>query len=150
MPIFSRLLHMAVNPRAVIARLDRKRGDYLKVIAVTGKAEYRTLDQEVLLNAEEFVAIHTQLLEELPRFLEGYTKILDLALGGFAMSQTQFLRDVGQKLRTFMHAWTMSDAADKEAAFALDGPAIVRRWHATCKPFMDALEHLEILHRMSC
>lgn len=148
MPLFSRLMRMAVNPRAVISRLDAKRNDYIRVSSATSKSDYKSLDRAAMQNAEEFMAIHTQLLEELPRFIDGYTKILDLAVAAFANAQTRFHSETKTRLREFMEHWDGEDIAASRNEL-LDGRSVVKRWHDLCKPSMDALDSLEIVHRES-
>lgn len=51
--------------------------------------------------ATEYVSIHTQLLEELPAFLEGWKRIFDLAMVAFTRAQTQFYGSVRDQLVIF-------------------------------------------------
>ncbi len=135
---------MAVNPRVVISRLDSKRSDYIRVSSATSKSDHKSLDRAAMQNAEEFMAIHTQLREELPRFIEGYTKILDLALGAFADAQAGFYAGTKDRLRKFMEHWRLTDGMANQID---DGRSVVKRWHDIWKSSMDALDALEIVHR---
>jgi hypothetical protein len=146
MPLFSRLLRMAVNPRLVVSRLDGKRADYLRVTTSRSKADlHKQMDRAVLLSAQEFFAIHSQLLEELPRFLAAYSKILDLALVAFADAQARFHAEARNRLSAFMADWRMSEER-AGIAESVDGRSVVKRWHETVKPVMDALDVLECVH----
>lgn len=66
-----------------------------------------TPDRALVQSASEFVALHHQLVEELPFFLEGYGKILDLAMEGFARAQARYFREVAARLERFKREWML-------------------------------------------
>lgn len=82
------------NPLAIIAKLDEKSEVYSRYIA--HRQAKKSIDKLLLQEASEYVTIHTQLLEELPAFLEGFTRIYELSLAAFTGAQAKYfgtLRD---------------------------------------------------------
>lgn len=156
MPIFSKLLLIAINPRAVIAKKDHKSSDYNRFVALrdNGKA----IDKNLSQIAHDYVALHTQLLEELPTFLEGYCRILDLALAAWAQAQSHYHFAVHTELQNFANQWfvpmdhSRAEMSPDRAADmlyderppgrqTLDGRMIVKTWHDAWQPYADAFGH---------
>ena len=156
MPMFSTLLRLGVNPKRLVQKRESRLSDYSKVQSARSKSDIRNLDKSVLQGADDFVALHTQLLDELPAYVEGYSKILELALAHFAIAQARFYNSVRERLREYLMLWTAQEEADylrktgKEAEIEiLDGKRIVKGWHECWKPFMQQMEALAINSRKS-
>lgn len=140
MPIFSQLLDSTVNPRKVILKRESKFQDYTRYInAVKAK---RTPDRSLLLSARDFYALHTQLVEELPIFLEGYTKILDLALVAFADAQSRYFKGVRNRLGEYSQRW-ISRTRSPDPDSLNTGRGIIKAWHDAWQPYADAMERFQ-------
>lgn len=145
MPVFSTLLRLGVNPKALIRKRESRFSDYSKVQQSSrSKAELKALEKSVMSGSEDFVALHTQLLEELPAYIEGHAKILDIALAGFAQAQARFYDEVRERLRDYLTVWTAEQEAEDVTIEVLDGAKIVKGWHECWKPFMQQIEELGI------
>lgn len=117
MPIFSKLLDTVVNPRKVIAKHQAKASDYTRYIQHV-KAK-KTPERAILLSALDFYALHSQLLDELPAFLEGYMRILDLGLTAFAAAQAKYYDAIGTRLNEFANRWIARPRHSPQLTFAL-------------------------------
>lgn len=153
MPVFSTLLRLAVNPKALIGRMQSRQQDYMRVQAARAKNELKTVDKAVVSGAEDYVALHAQLLEELPAYLEGYQRILDAALASFSGAQARFHESVKSRLQVFISTWSMdggfagdigtpdSPSVDLQS---MSGKSIVKNWFEEWRPINEAMETLRI------
>lgn len=82
------LMDAVKNPKMIIDKLNKKSADYARYVAYASAK--KSVDRPLLLEASEYVAIHTQLLEELPAFLEGYNRILEIAVAAFVGAQVRY------------------------------------------------------------
>lgn len=152
--MFSTLLRLGVNPKRLAQKREARLSDYTKLQSARSKSDVKALDKSVVQGAEDFVALHAQLLEELPAYIEGYSKILELALAQFANAQARFYDSVRNKLREYLLLWTAAEEAEYHRVGVrdleievLDGQRIVKGWHECWKPFMQQIEALKISHR---
>lgn len=147
MPIFSKLLEATANPRRVIAKHASKHNDYTRYFVLLRSK--KSTDRALLLSAREFHALHTQLLSELPTFLEGYMRILDLALVGFSAVQARYFDAVRQRLEEFANRWVARPRQNhlavagesSENADLNTGRGIVRAWRDAWVPYADAMDN---------
>ncbi|KAK8850760.1 hypothetical protein IAR55_004680 [Kwoniella newhampshirensis] len=143
-PTFGKLLEISVNPRKVINKRDSKLPDYTRyhALRVTKKAIDRTLAQ----GAVDFVALHTQLVEELPAFAEGYMRILDIAVVAFARAQTKYHDAVRGRLSSFAKTWIQPPQSLNASDDPIDvstSRGIVKTWHDSWAPYAEAMEHFQ-------
>lgn len=153
-PAFSTLLQLGINPRALIGRLQSKEVDYHKFqLAIRKKSDEKALDPQIRASAMEYIALHTQLLEELPSYLVGYGKILDLTLLHLCRAQSNFYQSVRARHRAFILAVSGEEPpSDEDGEFdvlkadveVMDGRAMVKNWHTAWKPFDEIMEGLAI------
>ena len=103
-------------------------------------------------SARDFVALHTQLMDELPTFLEGYSRIFDMTLAAFAKVQATYYAGVRVRLEEFTKRWIARprktprinlNPADKQHDLST-GKGIVKEWHSTWGPNADAMENFNI------
>ncbi|WVR08816.1 hypothetical protein IAU60_005874 [Kwoniella sp. DSM 27419] len=125
------LLESTANPKKVIAKRDAKYMDYSRYHAL--RASKRATEKSLVASAAEFVALHTQLVDELPAFIEGCMRILDLALVAFARAQARFHQGIKHKL----------EAYDGEWLNPLDQPSVVKAWHEAWAPYAEAMDHFQ-------
>ncbi|OCF78769.1 hypothetical protein I204_00713 [Kwoniella mangroviensis CBS 8886] len=144
MPIFSKLLESTSNPRKVIHKRDTKYLDYTRYHAL--RASKKIVERIVMQSAGEFVALHTQLVDELPAFLEGCLRILDIALVGFAKAQAKFYQGVKDRLSAFEEAWVvlpLSPNIERSPTNTKTSRGIVKAWHDGWAPYAEAMDHFQ-------
>lgn len=162
MPMFSKLLDSSTNPRRVIAKRESKYPDYTRYFTLV-KAR-KTPDRALLLSARDYYALHTQLIDELPRFLEGYSRIFDLALVAFAEAQARYFEGCKLRLGEYAQRWIARprkspvvnltspnpdrpniqhrDSHDGEVDLKT-GRGIVKAWHDAWLPYAEAMDHFQ-------
>ncbi|WVQ95442.1 hypothetical protein IAU59_002539 [Kwoniella sp. CBS 9459] len=131
-PIFGKILESASNPKKVIAKRASKYMDYSRYHAL--RASKKTIDKNLIASAAEFVALHTQLVDELPVFLEGCLRILDIALVGFARAQMRYHQGVKEKVLAYAENWLTSQTDE----------SIVKVWHEHWAPYAEAMDHFQV------
>lgn len=150
MPIFGKLLEANINPRKVIVKRNLKIPSYAKYINLRDTAV--PIDKLVFDNAREFSALHTQLVHELPAFLEGYMRILDIAMVSFARAQARYYEAVRNTLGVFVAKHVRdprpssrgSDVIDLEEEPALsDAKLVIKAWHDSWSPYAEAMDHFQ-------
>lgn len=153
MPALSKLLESGVNPRKVISKRDTKAPDYARYFSLAEAK--KPIDRTILQSAKDFVALHTQLVEELPLFLEGYMRIFDLAMCTFANSQAMYHSKVRDRVGGFIRDHLEDGGTGKSPRVSLEsrspGPpadlktiaGIVRNWSDAWSPYADALENFQ-------
>lgn len=98
--VLGKMMDAARNPLAIIDRLNRKSADYARY--QQARHAKKSIDRLMVQEATDYVAIHTQLLEELPIFLEGYSKIFEIAVAALTMAQTRYFANMRDITRAFM------------------------------------------------
>ncbi|OXH43524.1 hypothetical protein J002_06242 [Cryptococcus neoformans] len=148
MPILSNLLNSTSNPRKVLSKRSSKHPDYTRYHAF--RISKRTPDRDTVQGALEFVALHEQLIEELPAFLEGCLRILDIAVVGFARAQAKYFRMTRDRLRAFAEGWIQSPLGAGLAtgesngeSSAIAGADIVKAWQECWEPYAEAMDKFE-------
>ena len=148
MPVLAKLLETMINPRKVIQRRDARLSDYVRYLAL--RDGRRTIDKLVRDPAEEFIALHTQLVVELPTFLEGVARILDIAIVAFAQSQAKFHLSVRLVLDGYKRRWIAVprkkspgeiNLDDLDADDSIMSMEIVRTWREAWLPYAEAMDH---------
>lgn len=156
-PALSRLLDLVINPRKVILKRDAKASDYARIIQQ--KDRNRTTDRTLLDSAREFVALNTQLMEELPPFLEGYIRIFDLTILAFSRAQAKYHASVRVRLEGYSKRWInlpkspksprrntvdLNDEPEVVLPDTTTPMGIVQAWQSAWTPFSDAMDHFRI------
>lgn len=165
MPIFAKLLESSSNPRRVISKRESKHADYTRYFTLV-KAR-KTADRTLLLSARDFYALHIQLIDELPIFLEGYSRIFDLALVAFAEAQARYFEGCKLRLAEFAQRWVArprksptinlsSPRPENTQGGVLGGSrengieeglgagrGIVKAWYDAWAPYAEAMEHFQ-------
>lgn len=157
-PVLSKLLECSANPRKVIQKRDAKANDYTRV--VQSRDKYRASDRALLDSAREFIALHTQLVEELPAFLEGYLRIFDLTILALSRAQAKYHAAVRDRLESYTRTWikppksppTHSPRRDtidlNDESPGLPDTAtingIIKAWSDAWLPYAEAMDHFQI------
>lgn len=158
MPVMDILLNISRNPRAVIARLGSKKLDYAKVLNARQRNDLKNIDKETMQNAEEYVSLHAQLHEELPPFLEGVDKLMNILVGAFVIAQKDYYNGMQAHIRKFFFTVKLpvwgSDNAERTTRSETGpdsvpgGETIIQLWHDAWKPEQETLESLKLISGM--
>ncbi|ORX40906.1 hypothetical protein BD324DRAFT_612521 [Kockovaella imperatae] len=146
MPCLAKLLQAAVNPRRVISRRDAKLSEYSRY--VTQRDSRRPIDRMLLISARDFVSLHAQLVHELPTFLDGYARLLDISITAFAHCQARYHHSVNAIFESFKQRWFAIPRRKSASIELSDPPAkpgtgrdIVQGWHQDWSQYNQALDH---------
>ncbi|KAJ9122482.1 hypothetical protein QFC22_001910 [Naganishia vaughanmartiniae] len=158
MPVMDILLNINRNPKAVIARMASKKVAFVKVLGARHRNDLKNIDKETMQNAEDYVSLHAQLHEELPAFLEGVCKLMNIVLGAFAIAQKDYYNGMQAHVRKFfftvkLPVWGSEvERHDRRAKRPETGPdsvpggeSITRMWQDAWKPEQETLESLKLI-----
>lgn len=149
-PSFIKLFNICKGPRKVILKRNANHEDYNRVIITKARGgDIEKLPQEVLEGAQVFVALHHQLLAELPPLLEGFATILDMVLKALAACHARFHRGVQDLLNGFWNEFppVVMDVDSESAHVSSDGPAIIRVWEEASRVPTEMVEELAITRK---
>ncbi|TYJ57289.1 hypothetical protein B9479_002022 [Cryptococcus floricola] len=155
LPILSTLLKSMTNPSKVLTKRSSLHADYTKYHSHSSAPLTKklvALEPNVVKNAQEFVALHEQLLEELPAFLEGCMRILDIAVVGFANAQARYFSNIRVRVREFCLVWVKSpigvgiyEGADgiRSSDEQMTGDELEKAWYECWKGCAAALDKFQ-------
>ncbi|KAL7408969.1 hypothetical protein BDY24DRAFT_245187 [Mrakia frigida] len=149
------LFNICKGPRTVILKRNAKNGDYNRVVISKNKGEWDRLSGELVEGAQIFVALHHQLLAELPALLDGFAAILDLIVTALAACHARFHREVGTKLQRFWEEFppvVMDGELGRGEGGEVgrsDGVAIVRVWEEASRSPREMMESLAITRKFN-
>jgi hypothetical protein len=146
MPSLAKLLESGVNPRKVILKRDSRAPDYARYFTLL--EQKKPMDKPLLQSAHDFVALHTQLVEELPPFLEGYMRIFDLCICSFANAQAKYHSTVQEKVEGYVTEYLDGIKRSPDPQLGeIDlrtGRGVEKNWRAGWQPFVDVIENFAI------
>lgn len=161
-PVLEVLGKITVNPLAVISRFSSRRGYYSRVQAALAQNDVKSLDRETIQNAEDYVSLHAQLLEELPPFLEGMEKLLEILLGAFSLAQKDYFNGMQAHIRRFFYTVKLpvwEDGADTDdttrkrpesgSGSVPDGTTIMQIWYNAWTPVHEGIRTLGLVSSTS-
>ena len=131
----AKLLESGTNPHKVMARRAARRSDYDRCLLLASSSR-RPTDRALLSAAHDFVALHTQLVQELPTFLEGYTRIFDLAITALARAQSRYLEGVQEKLEAYRVKW-IPQSGEGGSSW------IIQAWQQAWTPYSEAMDQYQ-------
>jgi hypothetical protein len=146
MPSLAKLLESGVNPRKVILKRDSRAPDYARYFTLL--EQKKPMEKALIQSAHDFVALHTQLVEELPPFLEGYMRIFDLCICSFANAQAKYHSTVQEKVEEYMKEYLdgIKRSPDPQLGEVdlRTRKGVERNWRAGWQPFADIIENFAI------
>ena len=158
MPILAKLLQSAVNPRKVITRRDLKLVEYGRYVAL--RDARKPIEKATSQSAQDFIALHSQLVQELPTFLEGYARILDVGITAFGQCQARYHFRIQGILEEFKRRWIALPRHQRERSVELSSPngeskngtgrEIVKMWHTAWAPYGQALDNFRFTEPSEC
>ncbi|KDN46985.1 hypothetical protein K437DRAFT_256005 [Tilletiaria anomala UBC 951] len=128
LPFTDTIMSMFAGPKKVVERHQQHETDYTRYQQVLSKNEKKTPDKRLVQNASEYIALHVQLLEELPQFLNGVKALVDWAVLMLANMQLDYYQKVHSEVQRFhialKHAGTQevvrADGFEIDEALELD------------------------------
>lgn len=142
----------------MVSRFSSRRGYYNRVQAALAQNDTKILDRDTIQNAEEYVSLHAQLLEELPLFLEGTEKLLEILLGAFSLAQKDYYNGMQAHIRRFFYTVKLpvwGEGADVDDSVRKhpesgpesvpDGTTIMRIWYNAWTPEQEGIQTLGLV-----
>ena len=103
-PAVQRIAALFLLPQSVIAKRDDREPDYTRYKAEIARSGSKTVDKKLTESATAFIALHTQLMNELPQFNYGVQTLLDLSIESLSRTQASYHLRVHRALIDF---WQM-------------------------------------------
>lgn len=123
-PMTDRLLQMFDNPLSVMAKRDEREADYMRFRAMKSD---KSLDKRAIESVNGFIALHAQLLDELPQFIFGVLTLLDVGVQAFARIQAAHHLDVR---RAVLDYWRVNSPNPNEVThITAGGEATIKHVH---------------------
>lgn len=121
LPMTSKIERMFEAPRLVMAKRDERENDFARARLTLHQdvGSGKNLDRKLLENANGFVALQAQLIDELPIFMRGIQLLLDVGVQAFARLQAGHLDEVRHLTIDFWR--TKAGHADEVEMIGLDG-----------------------------
>ncbi|EST09433.1 Dbl homology (DH) domain protein [Kalmanozyma brasiliensis GHG001] len=104
-PAIQRISAMFTLPQAVLAKRDDREPDYTRYRTEIARGGAKAVDKKLTESANAFVALHTQLMNELPQFNYGVQTLLDLCIESLARTQASYHLRVQQALIGFWQTY---------------------------------------------
>ncbi|PWY99916.1 hypothetical protein BCV70DRAFT_231628 [Testicularia cyperi] len=118
-PAIQRIESMFVYPRTVIAKRDDRELDYTRFRAESGKnGQIKSVDKKVVESSAAFVALHSQLMDEIPQFNYGVQTLLDICIESLSRTQATFYLRVHKAMMQYRVQYDRIDEAQRAAAEA--------------------------------
>ncbi|CDZ98763.1 Invasion-inducing protein TIAM1/CDC24 and related RhoGEF GTPases [Phaffia rhodozyma] len=149
-PAVSKLSKMCEGPRTIILKRNAKHEDYNKV--TTAKARGSDIDkfpQDIVNGAEIFIALHQQLLIELPLLLEGFAAILHMVVRSLMECQARYYRGVHALLSCFWAEYPPVTPDPEGVGIISGGLAIIQAWEEASARPSEMMEALNITKKIS-
>ncbi|PWN21892.1 hypothetical protein BCV69DRAFT_281800 [Microstroma glucosiphilum] len=165
LPALDKIRKMFAGPRAYMSKRDEREADYAKykaLISSNKDIKPTAIDRKLIEAANGFVALHSQLLEELPYFVQGIEAALQPVIVSFARTQGLYheqmlglLQDCATTYHLKPTLPSLSFAAHEDATAeegdlsippltALNSREITQHWWAAQAPIAEVLEELRI------
>lgn len=116
LPALSQIMPIFDSPRAYIMKRLERQEDYNKCRTASGKV----LDRKLIESANGFVALHSQLLDELPTFLYGVRTTLDIVIAKFAHIQALHSKGVKDAFESSFNQLRAEGDANRSSGSAAD------------------------------
>ncbi|TKY88798.1 hypothetical protein EX895_002429 [Sporisorium graminicola] len=89
-PAVHRITALFALPQSVIAKRDDREPDYTRYQTEISRGGSKAVDKKLAESAAAFVALHTQLMDELPQFNYGVQTLLDLCIESLSRTQASY------------------------------------------------------------
>ncbi|MCO5585240.1 hypothetical protein L7F22_039173 [Adiantum nelumboides] len=121
LPMTNKIERMFEAPRSVMVKRDERENDFARARLTLHQdnGSSKNLDRKALENANGFVALQAQLIDELPIFMRGIQLLLDVGVQAFARLQAGHLDEVRHLTIEFWR--TKAGHGDEVEMIGLDG-----------------------------
>ncbi|KAJ1592461.1 hypothetical protein NDA15_002809 [Ustilago hordei] len=100
-PAVQRIAALFILPQSVIAKRNDREPDYTRYRAEITRGGVKAADKKLTESANAFIALHTQLMNELPQFNYGIQTLLDLCIESLSRTQASYHLRVHRSLISF-------------------------------------------------
>lgn len=104
-PAVHRIAALFILPQSVIAKRNDREPDYTRYRSEIARSGAKTVDKKLTESATAFMALHTQLLNELPQFNYGIQTLLDLCIESLSRTQASYHLRVHRALIGFWQSF---------------------------------------------
>lgn len=104
-PAIQRIAALFILPQSVIAKRNDREPDYTRYRAEITRGGPKTADKKLTESATAFIALHTQLMNELPHFNYGVQTLLDLCIESLSRTQASYHLRVHRALIGFWQSF---------------------------------------------
>ncbi|KAN0062645.1 hypothetical protein ACQY0O_004835 [Thecaphora frezii] len=110
-PVAQRIGQLFANPKSIVSKRNDRELDYARYRSETLKSNGKAPDRKLAESAGAFLALHTQLMDELPQFIYGVQSLVDICVESLARLQAAHHLRVQKCLIEFWreHAWADKD-----------------------------------------
>ncbi|GAC74492.1 invasion-inducing protein TIAM1/CDC24 [Moesziomyces antarcticus T-34] len=111
-PAVQRMAALFILPQAVIAKRNDREADYSRYRAEITRSGSKAVDKKLTDSANAFVALHTQLMNELPQFNYGIQTLMDICIESLSRTQASYHLRVHRALISFWQSFGPEGAGD--------------------------------------
>ena len=104
-PAIQRIAALFILPHSVIAKRNDREPDYVRYRGEIARAGPKAADKKLTESAGAFIALHTQLMNELPQFNYGVQTLLDLCIESLSRTQASYHLRVHRALIGFWQSF---------------------------------------------
>ncbi|SPC67871.1 uncharacterized protein UHOD_14773 [Ustilago sp. UG-2017b] len=104
-PAVQRIAALFILPQSVIAKRNDREPDYTRYRAEITRGGVKAADKKLTESANAFIALHTQLMNELPQFNYGIQTLLDLCIESLSRTQASYHFRVHRSLISFWQSF---------------------------------------------
>ncbi|SPO30796.1 uncharacterized protein UTRI_05592_B [Ustilago trichophora] len=104
-PAIQRIAALFILPQSVIAKRNDREPDYTRYRAEIARGGPKAADKKLTESATAFIALHTQLMNELPQFNYGVQTLLDLCIESLSHTQASYHLRVHRALIGFWQSF---------------------------------------------
>lgn len=146
-PALQRIAALFSLPQAVIAKRDDREPDYTRYRAETTRGSSKTVDKKLTESANAFIALHMQLMNELPQFNYGVQTLLDLCIESLSRTQASYHLGVHRALIGFWQEYgpegntdiAVNEETDEQSMRHVNTVKIFWPLHSSMSEFAESL-----------
>ena len=111
-PALQRIAALFVLPQSVIAKRNDREPEYTRYRSEITRGGPKPADKKLTESATAFIALHTQLMNELPQFNYGVQTLLDLCIESLSRTQASYYLRVHRALIDFWQSFGPESNSD--------------------------------------
>ncbi len=146
-PAVQRIAALFILPQSVIAKRNDREPDYTRYRAETARGGVKAADKKLTESATAFIALHTQLMNELPQFNYGIQTLLDLCVESLSRTQASYHLRIHRSLIGFWQSFgpegntdiALNEETDEKSMRHLNPVKIFWPLHSNMAGFAESL-----------